>query len=90
MKKKLLSIAMTLALILSACGAEESVVSTPAPTTDMDEISNEVAETEAPEVQAQNDKNDESWAIYWYLCGSDLETEYGLTSVDIAEVCGVD
>ncbi|MBQ4462855.1 MAG: hypothetical protein II915_00410 [Eubacterium sp.] len=90
MKKKLLSIAMTLALILTACGAEESVVSTPAPTTDVDETSNEVAETEAPEVQAQNDKNDESWAIYWYLCGSDLETEYGLASVDIAEVCGVD
>ncbi len=32
---------------------------------------------------------DESWAIYWYLCGSDLETEGGAASADLAEMTNI-
>ena len=28
----------------------------------------------------------ETWAIYWYLCGSDLEEQYGAATNDIVEV----
>jgi len=31
----------------------------------------------------------ETWAIYWYLCGTDLETRAGLASGDLAELCSV-
>lgn len=30
-----------------------------------------------------------SWAIYWYLCGSDLETKYACASTDLREVMSV-
>jgi len=34
------------------------------------------------------DPND-TWAIYWYLCGSDLESEAGFASTDINEMLAV-
>lgn len=30
-----------------------------------------------------------SWAIYWYLCGTDLESGYGLASMDLQEMFSV-
>jgi len=30
-----------------------------------------------------------SWAVYWYLCGSDLESESGFATGDLAELMGV-
>ena len=33
---------------------------------------------------------DETWNIYWYLCGSDLESEYGAASDDLMEMMAVD
>ncbi|MCR4724900.1 MAG: clostripain [Clostridia bacterium] len=30
--------------------------------------------------------SDETWAIYWYLCGSDLESKYGCGTDDLIEV----
>lgn len=32
---------------------------------------------------------DSTWAIYWYLCGSDLETEGGYATADLEEVMSV-
>ena len=32
---------------------------------------------------------DQTWAIYWYLCGSDLESEGGAASTDLEEVMAV-
>jgi hypothetical protein len=32
----------------------------------------------------------ESWAIYWYLCGSDLESNHGFASGDLKEMMEVD
>ena len=34
------------------------------------------------------DPND-TWAIYWYLCGSDLESEYGAATADLQEMMEV-
>jgi hypothetical protein len=34
--------------------------------------------------------DDDSWIIYWYLCGSDLESENGLATVDLMEMMEVD
>ena len=34
-------------------------------------------------------KTNETWSIYWYLCGSDLESEGGFASGDLAELCAV-
>ena len=33
---------------------------------------------------------DETWAVYWYLCGSDLESQYGAASMDLAELTSVE
>lgn len=30
-----------------------------------------------------------SWAVYWYLCGSDLETNYGCATTDLSEMMEV-
>ncbi|MBR3570577.1 MAG: hypothetical protein IKN96_07260 [Oscillibacter sp.] len=33
---------------------------------------------------------DDSWAVYWYHCGSDLESKWGCASEDLQEMLGVD
>lgn len=33
-------------------------------------------ETETTDVPSKAPAGDGSWAVYWYLCGSDLETNY--------------
>ena len=39
-------------------------------------------------VQAK--EKEETWAIYWYLCGSDLESENGAASTDLGEMLAAD
>lgn len=41
-----------------------------------------------PEPSAAGSK-DGSWAVYWYLCGSDLESEGGFASADLQELLEV-
>ena len=41
----------------------------------------------AQHVTAQTDNTD--WAIYWYLCGSDLESNYGAATADLSELLAV-
>ena len=43
----------------------------------------------AEETPTANKPNDGSWAIYWYLCGSDLETGGGFATTDLAEMMEV-
>ena len=82
MKRKLLSMVLVLALILTACGSEEKKEEAP-------EATAEAVAEEASEETAQEDEGDGSWAIYWYLCGSDLESEYGCATTDISEILEV-
>ena len=43
-----------------------------------------------PEVLIGKSENpNQTWAIYWYLCGSDLESEFGAASTDIEELLQV-
>lgn len=32
----------------------------------------------------------ESWAVYWYLCGSDLESNGGFATTDLSEMMEVE
>lgn len=36
-----------------------------------------------------DDTTGESWAVYWYLCGSDLETNGGFATGDLMELMEV-
>lgn len=63
-------------LALTACGGEEA-----------EEVSEntslETSDTEA------SDAGDDSWSVYWYLCGSDLETNGGFATIDLSEMMEV-
>lgn len=39
---------------------------------------------------ADGETSDQTWAIYWYLCGSDLESWYGCATDDLEEMLAVD
>ena len=80
MKKKLFALLLALAMILSlaACGGEAQGPVTP--------------DAENPNPSAPNGSapgGDGSWAVYWYLCGSDLETNHGCATADLAEMMEV-
>ena len=42
------------------------------------------------DVSADGTGNGESWAVYWYLCGSDLETNGGFATTDLEEMMQVE
>ena len=75
--KKCLSILLALVMSLSlvACGGE--------PETDLPE--NDTTRNPA----ASSQLNDGSWAVYWYLCGSDLETSGAFATIDLQEMLEV-
>lgn len=86
MKKKLLSLLLVpvLCLSLAACGGEEEtdhVVAYPSSTaSDVPAFNG----TTAPVPPAEG-----SWAVYWYLCGSDLESNGGFATGDLMEMMDV-
>ncbi len=79
--KKWIAVLLALCLLfaVTACGADEPV-----------EVSDPEAPEEAPEAvpQAEETGMDE-WVVYWYLCGSDLESEGGFASGDLQEMLEV-
>ncbi|MDD7641326.1 MAG: clostripain-related cysteine peptidase [bacterium] len=88
MKKNLLSLLLTMAMCLSlvACGGEET----------LDEAENAFSEAgddvsfDTDKSMASNKPGDGSWAVYWYLCGSDLESNGGFATIDLAEMMEVE
>ena len=88
MKKRLLALAMALAMSLSltACGGKEEptkgVENAPAASTGTVDINKAPASDQA-------EAEDGSWAVYWYLCGSDLETNWGAATTDLVELMEV-
>lgn len=78
MRKRILSLLLSVVMLLAltACGGEEA-----------EEVSEntslETSDTEA------SDTGDDSWAVYWYLCGSDLETNGGFATIDLGEMMEV-
>ena len=78
MKRKFLALCLTLAMALSlaACGGGETG-------------GDSSSMTREPSVPAANMSGDGSWAVYWYLCGSDLESNGGCATVDLNEMMEV-
>ena len=102
MKKKLLSLLTVLAMCISlvACGGETADVSedtlpgvtdkapaAPAETPPSAPTDITTSGTDTPPVV--DELNDGSWAVYWYLCGSDLETNGGFATIDVIEMMEV-
>lgn len=52
--------------------------------------SDETVKEDATETSAEAKGEDGSWAIYWYLCGSDLESNGGFATTDLAELTSVE
>ncbi|MFV0464792.1 MAG: clostripain-related cysteine peptidase [Lachnospiraceae bacterium] len=49
-----------------------------------------VASDQSENSENSNQKNEEgSWAIYWYMCGSDLESDGGFATKDLEEMLSV-
>lgn len=72
-----LALSMTLSLV--ACGTEDVPEETTTTTT--------IAETTTLATQAAAPSVDElDWVVYWYLCGSDLESGGGSATTDISEL----
>lgn len=87
MKKKILSLFLVLTMLLSLTGCAEEEIA---------EISNDgiSGTTEKPltqreDVPSSTKPEDGSWAVYWYLCGSDLETNGGFATIDLGEMMEV-
>lgn len=88
---------LTMCLPLAACGEEEAsgdiseVVSSPvsespaSDTTNTEPVPDTNTDTES-EISASADG---SWAVYWYLCGSDLESKGGFATTDLMEMMEV-
>ena len=74
MKFKLLALLLTLAMCLCMAACGGEEVPSGTPTT-------------VP--QETKPRADGSWAIYWYLCGSDLETNGGFATTDLMEMMEV-
>ncbi len=66
-------LAFSIMFLLSACGEGESP---PSASTSSSGSATEVS-------------TDTEWAVYWYLCGSDLESNYGSATNDLAEMMEV-
>ena len=83
MKKKMLSLILTLTmcLTLAACGGEE--------TPDVQENTSPAVSDNTDKSSAADEPGDGSWAVYWYLCGSDLETNGGFATTDLMEMMEV-
>lgn len=90
MKKKLLSLFLVLAMIfsLTACGGEE-----PTEAVDTDSLAEEISEEDEvwhdDVTYSTANVEDDSWAVYWYLCGSDLESKGGFATIDLNEMMEV-
>lgn len=99
MRKKWLSVLLVLTIICSlvACG-EEAAVDEEEPVvvveqetaadTQEQETTTVVADTQEQEVVSVT-AEEGSWAVYWYLCGSDLESNGGFATGDMSELLEV-
>ncbi len=78
MKKKIMSILLMFVLVFSftACSGEGSGVE-------------EGGLRQSVSNEGNEEGSDYTWAVYWYLCGSDLETNGGFATTDLSEMMQV-
>ena len=81
MKKKILALLLALAMLasLAACSGTEDTEEPDVQPAAADEAPQTADEAPAGEAG--------SWSIYWYLCGSDLESGGGFATGDSASCC---
>ena len=87
MRNKILSLFLALTMLLSLTGCAEEEIA---------EISNDGIAgttdkplTEREDLPSSTKPEDGSWAVYWYLCGSDLESDGGFATTDLGEMLEV-
>ena len=81
MLKKLLALLMASALCLSLTACDDE---------DWEDDWEDDSEQIITELIGESGDPNQTWAIYWYLCGSDLESEVGFASGDMEEMLAVD
>ncbi len=99
MRKKWLSVLLVLTMTCSlvACGEEVTVEEEEPVVVIEQEIAEDTEEQEATTVVADTQEQEAlsvtaeegSWAVYWYLCGSDLESNGGFATGDMSELLEV-
>ena len=88
MKKRILALILALMLFImpTACFLDDEEEEIPNDG-DISEEDDTEDDDDTPEEDIGNP--DQTWAIYWYLCGSDLETECAAATEDIREMMEV-
>lgn len=93
MKKVIAYLLVIMMLTLTACSnSEQTPKESDKPVEDMGKTiadpDNAIVDTDKATADTDNALADidTEWAIYWYLCGSDLETEYGAATNDLIEL----
>ncbi len=103
MKKRILALIMAAFMLfaLTACGDEDflddepnkgapsGATETPSDDGGDDDWLDDLLGDEDEELGDEPSCDGSSWAVYWYLCGSDLETEGGCATTDIYELMSV-
>ena len=92
MKKKVLSLVMAAAMVFSLTACDDEYEEDPVVNSDVETSSEESSVADVPDDGAGTQDvaaGEGSWAIYWYLCGSDLESGGGFASGDLGELMEV-
>lgn len=92
MKKKVLSLVMAAAMVFSLTACDDEYEEDPVVNDDVETSSEESSVADVPDDGAGTQDvaaGEGSWAIYWYLCGSDLESGGGFASGDLGELMEV-
>lgn len=55
-----------------------------------EQTANSTADANSGNANSGSTNSSDTWAIYWYLCGSDLESEGGYATIDLAEMFEVE
>ena len=88
MLKKLLALLLALAMCMSLAACDEDYEGEYEEDDYEDYEDYEEEEEDYGQIGSSGDPN-QTWAIYWYLCGSDLESEYGAATDDLSEMLEV-
>lgn len=84
---------LSMILTLTACSKADTTSDQVTGNTTSDKSSADTDEALAENNQDEAEdysSYDTDWAIYWYLCGSDLETNYGAATNDLMEMLEVE
>ena len=90
-RRAVFALLIVILAVFAGCGEKNSENKNPAEHTAQASVSSEVE----PAAEITYEKTEltpvhSKWAIYWYLCGSDLESFYGCATDDLAEMLNVE